>query len=541
MEHTLIIKYKNTNLDIYIKNEKIDYNINEDIALDLLRDNFNESIANLSIKHNSLEYWLMRLSERNTLIHSLFLDICKVKLLESFNKSNLTIFTNNLSIYLYFKHIADISFSDMLLFKSKIFSSNFKPYLHVIRFLLKKILFQVKYADISYKKNLNTFTIIQTWVSDNNFKINDFKDSYYGNLAQYLKENGKKVITWPIFYNLKDEKRAIAYLRKNQNNFLVIEDYLKFADYIEAVKHFFVKRFLKLGNIRIDNSDFTSVFKYYQKKETIEMVSLFYSFTRRLKENNNENITFIHQHENMIPEKALILGVKRYLPNSKVIGYFHTTKPKNILCLDYANNKEYKVAPKPDAIIFNCNKYKKYYQEKYSHLPMHNGIAFKQKYLKDNNQTLNESSRLILVLFSGRNGEIELMFSLLNKISTDYKFLFRMHPMNQFNVKKYYTKDNYIIVNNESLDESLSKVNKVISTYSAVALESALKGFIIGLVYNKEDLLLNPFDFTNIDNYSLISNFSELNKFLKEEFTIYNVEQIFNIDEEFYKIFLEVT
>ena len=537
----MVIKYKNTNLDIYIKNKKIDYDINQDIPLDLLRDSFNGAIASLSIEHSSLAYWLMRLSERNTLIHSLFLDICKIKLLESINNNNLTIYTNNPSIYLYFKHMGVISFSDSILFKKKIFRFNISPYLHVLKFLIKKIVFHLKYADKSSKKDLKNFTIIQTWVSDNNFKTNKFMDTYYGNLANYLKENNKKVITWPIFYNIKDEKSTILYIRKHSKDLLLIEDYLKLTDYIEAAKHFFIKRFLKLGNIKIDNSDFTSIFKYYQKKESIEMVSLFYSFTKRLKKNGNENITFIHHHENMIPEKALILGVKKFLPNSKVIGYFHTTKPKNILCLDYANHKEYTIAPKPDAIIFNCDKYRQYYKEKYRHLPMYNGIAFKQKYLQNNKEILDKNSTIILVLFSGRNDEIELMFSLLNQISTHNIFLFRMHPMNQFDVTKYYTRSNYKIVNNESLDESLSKVNKVISTYSAVALESALKGFIVGLVYNKKELLLNPFDFTSIDNYNLISNFSELNEFLKAKFKISNIGQIFNIDEKFYKIFIEVT
>jgi len=537
----LIIKYKKTNLDIFIKNTKIEYDINKDIALDRLRDNFNASISSLSLKHNGLEYWLMRLSERNTLIHALFLDICKIKLLESFNSHHLTIYTNNLSIYLYFKQIAKVSFHDMLLFRCNIFISNIRPYVYAIRFLKKKIPFSIKHTNKLYKRNLNNTIIIQTWVSDNNFKTNTFKDSYYGDLAQYLREKGKKVITWPIFYNIKNEKKAISYLRENPSDFLVIEDYLKFTDYITAIKHFFVKRFLKLGTVQIDGSDFSSIFKFYQKKESVEMVSLFYSFTQRLKENANENITFIQHHENMIPEKALILGVKKYLPNSKVIGYFHTTKPKNILCLDYANHNEYEIAPKPDTIIFNCDKYKKDYKHNYSHIPMYNGIAFKQKYLKYSKQISNESSTAILVLFSGRNDEIALMFSLLKQIQTNHNFLFRMHPMNHFDVKNFYDKDNYTIVNNESLDESLSRVNKVISTYSAVALESALKGFIIGLVYNKKELLLNPFDFTDINNYSLISDFSELTEFLEAEFTIYDVKQIFNIDEEFYKIFLEVT
>ena len=539
----MILNYKNTGLEIYVDNKLLDYDINKDIDIDLVRNYFNESISKLSQGHNTIEYWLMRISERNTLVHNLFLDICRIELIKSLHKNNnkLVIYTKNIAIYTYFKNNSTIKIKDSLTFESRKLFEKYKPYLQLIKFISKETIFNIKLKKRFYAKRLSSLTIIQTWVSDTNFKDNKFKDSYYGNLADYLKKNEKQVITWPIFYNVKNEKKAVNFLRKNSEDFLFIEDYLRVSDYLYAIKLFFKKRFFKFGKIEINRNDYTSIFKYYQNKETIGKASLFYNFTKRLKEKGSENITFIHHHENMIPEKALILGVRKYLKNSKVIGYFHTSKPKNQLCLDYASDKEYKIAPKPDAIIFNSDKYKKYYEDKYSNIPMFSGMAFKQEHLQNSNNVLDKLSDEILVLFSGINNEIELMFSLLNQISNDYNFIFRMHPMNQFIVKEYYSKDNYKVVNNQSLDDSLSKVNKIISTYSAVALESALKGFIVGLVYNKTELLLNPFDYTDIENYKLISNVTELNEFLKEELTMKEVEQIFNIDEEFYKIFLEIT
>ena len=85
------------------------------------------------------------------------------------------------------------------------------------------------------------------------------------------------------------------------------------SDYIEAIRHFVKKRFFHLGQIIIDNDDFTNIFKFYQKKESLENVSLFYNFTKRFREKGSSHITFIVNHENMVSEKALILGVKDYL------------------------------------------------------------------------------------------------------------------------------------------------------------------------------------------------------------------------------------
>lgn len=541
----MTLKYKKTDLEIYIENQKYDFDINKDINkdidIDLIRDQFNSTIGNLSQMHNSLEYWLMRLSERNTLIHNLFLDVYKIYLVKSLKEKyqNIEVHTNNVSIYLYFSHV-EMSLKDRLTFEAKRFLVVNKPYLQTLKFLIKKFIFSMKYKNKNKAKSIQNTTIIQTWVSDGNFKNDSFTDSYYGDLAIYLRENWKKVIIWPIFYNVKNQAKAVSFIRKYNDDFVLIEDYLKAVDYLEAIKHFIKKRFLDLGIVFIGNDDFTKVFKYYQKKESVENVSLFYSFAKRLKEKESKNITFIQHHENMIPEKALILGVQKYLKDSKVIGYFHTTKPKNQLCLEYASKEEYNIAPKPEKVIFNSYKYREYFEEKFPKMNCEDGAAFKQLHLKDKNQKEHSDTDKILVLFSGTNDEIKLMFDLLNSLENEYEFIFRMHPMNRFNIQDYYRKDNYDVENEISLDVLIAKVSKVISTYSAVAVESALSGVNVGFLYNKKELLINPFDDTGIENYQLISNSEELEEFINKKTNIVNSEQIFNLGDKCYRIFLDV-
>ena len=532
------IYYKNTELTLYKNGKKIDFDINKDVDTEFLKYEFNQTISKLSMKHNSLAYWLMRLSERNTLTHHLFLDICKIMLLKKLGTQHLVVYTNNVAIYDFFQKTSTITLQDRYLFQKQKFFNSYKPYLYLITFLLKKFFFKLRYSHKKYAKDLSDTTIIQTWVSDTNFKNNTFKDSYYGDLAKYLRENGKTVITWPVFYNVKNKTNAISYIRKNKSDFLVIEDYLKWQDYFQSTKHFFQKRFLKLGSVKILENDFTSLFHYYQKQETIEMSSFFYSFTQRVK--SSQNITFIQNHENMIGEKALALGVQKYLQTSKIIGYFHTTKPKNQLCLEYATSQEYKISPKPNAIVFNSYKFKDYYKTKYPNLLTYNGIALKQLHMQQKQTNEQNREKKILILFSGTKNDVILMFHLLNTLDDNYSFIFRTHPMLRFDIKAYYTKENYTLENDIPLNTLFNQVSKVIATYSAVALEAALSGLNVGLVYDKKRLLINPFDDTGIKNYMLLSTKEDIKKFLTLRYTQQNVKQIFNIKSQDYNIFKEL-
>jgi len=112
----LILNYKNVELKIYVNGKVYEYDINENI--EVVRDEFNASISRLSEQHNSLDYWLMRISERNTLVNHLFLDICRIELIEKLlnGDQNISVSTNNMAIYIHFKNRSLIKIKDNLIF-----------------------------------------------------------------------------------------------------------------------------------------------------------------------------------------------------------------------------------------------------------------------------------------------------------------------------------------------------------------------------------------------------------------------------------------
>ena len=71
-----------------------------------------------------------------------------------------------------------------------------------------------------------------------------------------------------------------------------------------------------------------------------------------------------------------------------------------------------------------------------------------------------------------------------------------------------------------------------------MAVELYLSGLKVGLIYNKQNLLINPFDDTNINDYSLINDFDSLKDFIVTDFKENKINHLFNLGKDNYKVFL---
>jgi len=81
--------FSKTDLQIFIDGQSIKYDINVDIEIEIIRNEFNEKIASIALEqHDKLEYWLLRISERNTMGCDLFLDICYLLLIQKYYSLN---------------------------------------------------------------------------------------------------------------------------------------------------------------------------------------------------------------------------------------------------------------------------------------------------------------------------------------------------------------------------------------------------------------------------------------------------------------------
>ncbi|MEF1335846.1 hypothetical protein REH81_03480, partial [Vibrio rotiferianus] len=204
---------------------------------------------------------------------------------------------------------------------------------------------------------------------------------------------------------------------------------------------------------------------------------------------------------------------KKYILNSKVYGFFHTSYPNNLLALNFTNSR---FEPKPDVIFFNSDQYKESFIDKNDSITTKSFHSLKHYRVESSAPLLQEyTSQPILVVFSGNQRDIDLMCDLINSYRGNTNFLLRTHPMYRFDVESKIQIRSYEVDNSSSLDIVFTRVTKVISTYSALALEASLKGKAVGLVYDRKRLLFNPFDNTDQNNYSLISSDNELSNFIE--------------------------
>ena len=539
----MIIKYKKTELDIYINQSIVDYDLNKSIDISDIAIKFNYAISRIGLDNNKIEYWSSKISERNTLNCDLFLEICNIEfILNLFNENKfLELHTNNPVYYIFFKKKSKISLVDKLKFIILYFLNTQKTYVSSFLFLMKNIYFYLTY--FPYKKliNFSNHTIIQTWTNLEEFSsnTNGFKNDYNKELISSLKKEKDNVKTWFIPIKKINNKIFFSFIKKNRDKFFIMEDYMSISDYFLSFIIFIKTRFMKINQIEINKSNYTDIFRYYQKKETANLGVLIYFFIRRLNILKYSNVNFFIQHENDIFEKSLIFSARKYIKSVKLIGHFHTTKPRNLLCLDYANIEEFTNAPKPDLIIFNSDRYKIFFEKKYTGLPFLNGISLKQQKYDFNIPDKNYSkNRFILVILPGAYKEAVYILKFLNSANLkDVELIFKPHPMERINISNYYFADNFRII--EELDSINSLgITKVLSGYSGLAVELYLSGLNIGLIYNKNKLLINPFDDTQVNDYALINDKLSLEKFISREFLKNKVNHIFNDDLENYDIFL---
>ena len=542
------ICYSRHLLNILCKGDCLEFDINKDIDIDDARKKFNDAIGQLAAKFELREYSLSRTCERNTLVNDLFLDFCYIKLIEKMCSSypNIEVSTNKYTIYRYFRNLknAQVAPGSILWFQLSLFMVFCAQRLRLIKFFFERLIFHRnvrKTRNWSDKTclNLNNTTIIQTWVADNNFSDEGFRDSYYSGLQEYLKKNNRKCVTWPIFYNVKNAKRAIRYLRKNNDRFLLPEDYLKYSDYLISIKHSLNRKQMRIGKFVVDGRDLSDLFHFYRRMELSMYASVAYRFIQRLAHERFEDVIIILNHENMVVEKAVLLARDEFYPDLKVWGYFHTTKPRNQLSLEYATYEEYKIVPKPDKIIFNSPQFREYYSQKYPELICRDGYAFKQAYIDAMYVKPGQDSK-VLVLLSGNMVDSQLVIDLLNLITnkvTDLHFIFRFHPMNIFELDDLCTLRNFSI-SQEPLPELYNKVKKVVCPYSACLIEASLAGKDVAFIYNPQYLLMNPFDDTGIDNYEVITESNKLLDFLRRESSCSSVSNIFNADTKTLSAFL---
>ena len=529
-----IIYKKNHKLKIFINKKKINFDLNKDQNIDNCKKEFNKIIEKISSGHkDNIHYLTLKIIERNTLVHNLFEDLCLINLIKKYKTNGLEIYTNNVSLFLHFKPIANFTFFTGLYFRFVLVKNYTKPYVSLFNCFLKNLKFYFLYSNKKYRQNLSKKFVFFSVLTSSSFKNGKINDLYNGYLTKARNMENRKVKIMPYLHEIENLKYIIKKIRSKKDRFIVIHDYLNITDYFFIFKNFFYKRKIKFNSKLIFfNINVMNVFNHYLKKESSGIDIFYYKFFEKIQSNN---VNFFLHHENNIIEKAIILGIRKFIKKTKIYGFFHMTNPKNLLNHEYTSSNAFEASPKPDVFLFNSNKYKSIFEEKYPRIKGFNFPALKQMYIKNaKNYSEQKKNKVILVILTGDINENKFLLNLLNEPEfKNYQFLFRQHPFFLFDVKKHYKGSNYIMTNDDSLSSKrFLNVGAVISGYSGLLVEFSLRGFPVGLIYQKDSIFKNPFDHTEIKNYVAINSKEKLIKFFKKPLFKKSKNNFFNLKKE---------
>ena len=319
------------------------------------------------LNNNSLTWWMSHFASKNNMVSKFYETICQIKALKkeiknkSDYKSTIVVcedFFLGMAIKENFKNEITVNYSFSFFLGAIIDLSirSMKIPFGLIRELLRNIfnhLEAMKTFEFQINESQDEAVLIHRCLDNNSFNNENITDRYFTILPKWLEERGHNVVSLPWLFNVNlPLSSSLKLLRKN--NFLIIQDFLNYKDYIKAIKLYFLAIFPK-----INGEDYPELnVKMLVLKERLFQASSFdnykfFLYKQALKKwsKKYKKITVIDVFEMMPPEHVLFAPFRDGL-KQKSIGYYHSIVSKGFTGY-WFHKKEIKSKYIPDLIITN--------------------------------------------------------------------------------------------------------------------------------------------------------------------------------------------
>lgn len=431
-----------------------------------LRQPYIDYIGKLSFRYNSKNWWAASLSEKSPSTSKIFLHSCYLKvalsLLESCEQENLILFAEDRSLRAAFiENISDMHRYNVISFEPKykhllesfidrtefIIKHGWFLFNNIYRIILTKHIYHLNKTNTLNKKgnSKNNLTLIHSWVDKRSFsEDNSFQDAYFGSLASYMAGKGKNVVVVPFILHTVPYTKTVKKLRNCRESFLIPSAYLKISDVLKVMKST-CKKPVKTNcpqfeNINISDLIFNNRINDWKNTRIASSLLLYYV----VKNWKNENLPierFIYTYENHTWEKLYCMAFREFYPETKLVGYQHSTICKNELFYS-VSQYDSEVLPFPDVIITNGNYFKQFLLNSgYDPYKVVSGGAIRYKYITDlinqsifsirNNNAPREKLKILVATSIYKNESIELFQYVLNifKSLNSYGIVLKFHPL----------------------------------------------------------------------------------------------------------------
>lgn len=481
-----------------------------------LRQAYIDYIGKLNIANNSLLWWVGSLSEKNPWVSKTFLYACYFRLCQTIVKTggqeNL-VFIGEKSVIRkgILKNIGNPSDSLMQLIETPVSDllsmlknagklASLKVYflLSTIYHVLLARRYRLKLA----KNQQEGLVLICNWIDPRSFNANgEYRDNYFGDLALYLKNKGKKVFIIPYILYTVPYRATLKKIVSHPDRFLLAESFLTVPD----VCRIFCKTLLNIPANKVyplfeglDISEAITNDLHTDWKGTgIAANLLLYEAVKRWKNAGIAIETFIFPYENQVWEKAYCLSLRKYYPSTRIIGYQHSTV-SNMLLNHFFAREELPVLPFPDKLITTGRYTEKLFKESgYDPSKVICGGAIRYVYLlkkKNIHKRKEDKNPVILVAPSiDRNETIDLVWKVTRAFGQKkmYTVVFKFHPdcPYRFIAKEIGTLPNHFIISEQPADKLLQDSSLLIYNITATSIEALALG--VPVLHIKSDFVID--------------------------------------------------
>ncbi len=491
----------------------------QEVVKDIRRPYY-QVTSELGERYNSLAWWSTSISERNTMTSRLFLNCCYVflaKRLLSLDK-NICFVCDSVPVLAL---IADISprhyeaslhtsFS-LRRYISKGYIGNVRQALY--KFLKKYYIWFITKAHYVYhrvikgslpQKPFSVDIVLHTWVDEKSFGTDGtFIDRYFTILPEWLRKQGHKVATLVTVSAVQRSYwQALNFFRLKPDDYIIPDDFHKWCDNFFALFLYLKKLSFKYDNVILEGVDVSSLFYEEKQRDSINLETLNFILMKRLAESGIKPLMIIDGFENMISDKMIISGSRKYLKSTTLKGFFHIPATTNNLC-NFISPSEIQFAPLPDEIICNGEVYRKILEtENYPKNLLSVGAALRYTYLWKtkashlyNSNHVKDHLTILVPLPLARNAAMELIQKTIDAVPAKkpWKIYVKPHPMglDVINALPELTLSRVEILT-DSMDESLRKSDIVVTAASSAALDGVLSGKPVIRIGREADLDFDP-------------------------------------------------
>lgn len=507
-----------------------------------LRRPFLDFIAEIGHQNNKFAYWSSIFFEKNTVLSPLFLYCCYLEVLKHYLNHNSkfmsiiiisdswpfletikTNFSSPLVEIAFLKNNVSKTFCTLKGYSEIIKNSIFFAAKSLLEYTASKIYHKndFLYTNENFKRKKSKLIILRTWVHSNFFdKEGIFNDVYLPSLANWIKTKGYDIKIMPLILMskpnirsiLKSYKNMILLLRKEENNFIVPWDYLKVRDIFNTFKMSFGQLWLKFDKHNFHNWNLHILLNEERRRFALNQRGLgcilHYLLFQRLAEKNVEIERVIYTFENMLTEKLFLIGLKKFYPNTKSIGFQHSVLFP--LKLDmYVSEKEIADLPLPTKIvcsgeIFRNIMIKEYYPAE--KLKIGPALRFAHMFNKKEYIKKLQSNCVIVACPGYKNELIELLFKVFTALKDeDVSLWIKPKPGTPMidiidEIIKltgiHYSK---IKIVSGPLSELISQTNVMITIASGAIIDGITSGIPVLRIKREMDLDLDPIDWFEFD------------------------------------------